>query len=281
MIVKSYQPSLLEEKVIMKQSKELKEIIALVVVIALSIVGGVNALMKGSEHKSSSVLADGFHLLTDCFGTFAALGVLLVVLSKRGHWNEQRVKMTGGLINGVSMVGVGVYMFIDHACGLFGETYKVHVNNSTLWSSYCNLSIFVVSCLILAYASKERGQSFNRLIFGVMQHLIGDIAGTILSLISQYKILHSGQDYWFFDPMASMGIGVLMMYLGWRHVLKPWKKELTEYIKEKLESMVAELERRKWKQEETPLSPVLILLLALLIARVQLRHGHAHHGHTH
>lgn len=167
-------------------------------ILALEVVGGWLA-------NSLALLSDAGHVFTDLAALLLSLAAMRLAArpaTSRKTYGYHRYEILSALLNGLTLVGISVVIFIeayrrlrDPQPVLGAEVFVVAV---------LGLVGNVVGVLLL----REAGDNLN--LRGAMLHLIGDAISSVGVIVAGAVIAVTG--WWLIDPIVSIGIGLIIVY---------------------------------------------------------------------
>ena len=169
----------------------------------------VAEVVGGLLTNSLALLADAGHMLSDA----AALGLSLFAIrlaqrppDLRRSYGYYRAEILAALANGATLIALSIWIFIAafHRLAMPPEV----AGFTMLWIAVGGLLINIASLWIL-HAGKD--ESLN--VHGAWLHVLGDALGSVGTIVAAVLIWAFG---WFWtDPLASMLIGLLIIYSSW------------------------------------------------------------------
>lgn len=178
-------------------------------VLALAAVYMVAEVVGGVITGSLALLADAGHMLSDV----AALGLSLFALwvAKRPPTPERsfgyyRTEVLAALINGATLIAIAIYIFIE-AVHRLGHPPEVQ---GPLMMGIATGGL-VVNLLGLWILNAGKSESLN--VRGAWLHVLTDMLGSIGAIAAGVLIWAFG--WKLADPVASVLIGVLVLYSSW------------------------------------------------------------------
>ncbi|UFS59968.1 cation diffusion facilitator family transporter [Subtercola endophyticus] len=175
--------------------------IGIVSVVLLVEIGG--ALVSGSL----ALLADAGHMFSDLFGLIIALVASIIALrpaSDRHTFGFQRTEVLAALVNGLILVVVGVFVFVEGISRLLSpETDHVQGGIMLLIASI-GLVANIVALLVLRGGDTK---SFN--MRGAYLEVLGDTIGSLAVIVAAIVILLTG--FVQADAIASLAIAVMIV----------------------------------------------------------------------
>lgn len=161
--------------------------------------------------NSLALLADAAHMLTDV----AAIGLslLAITLARRPTRPERtygnlRAEILAALINAVTLIVIAIYIFWE-AWQRLQEPPEVQ-STPLLIVAFAGLCANLVSAWVL---SRGGGHKLNLNTRGAFLHVIGDLLGSIATILAGLIIAFTG---WYpADPILSAVIGGLVVFGAW------------------------------------------------------------------
>lgn len=165
----------------------------------------VGGLISGSL----ALLADAGHMLSDA----AALGLTLFAMrfarrpaTARRTYGSYRAEIIAALVNGATLVAVAVYIFIE---AIERVRQPPEVQGGLMLAVAAGG--LVVNCAGLAILHAGRGENLN--MRGAWLHVLTDALGSLQAIVAGGLIWAYGWNW--IDPVASVLIGVLVIYSSW------------------------------------------------------------------
>ena len=179
--------------------------VALGLTAAFAIIEGVGGLWT----HSLALLSDAGHMLGDC----AALGISLFALQLAQRpptasktFGYHRVEILAAFINGLGLWLIVGLIFAE-AVQRFAEPPAVHSGGMTVIAAV-GLLVNVASLLVL-HGTRETNLNLR----AAFTHVLSDTLGSIGALAAGAVMLTTG--WYAADPLASVGIGLLILYNSW------------------------------------------------------------------
>jgi cobalt-zinc-cadmium efflux system protein len=179
------------------------------VVLALTAAYAVVELVGGLATGSLALLADAAHM----FGDTGTVGLALFAswlagrpATARRSFGYQRVEILAALANGVALVALAIWIFIE-AAGRFSDPPRI-LGGWVLAVAAVGLVVNLVAAGILARAS---GESLNML--AAYRHVLADLAGSLGVITAAVIVLTTGWRY--ADPLVGVAIGLLVLVSSW------------------------------------------------------------------
>lgn len=178
-------------------------------------------LVGGILSNSLALLADAGHMLSDV----GALGLSLLALlwtakppTRQKTFGYHRLEILVALINGLALWAMAGYIFYEAA----GRLFHPPRINSTPLIVIAGLGL-LVNLLGMYVLMPERGRNIN--LRSAFIHLLSDSFGSFATVVAGVLIYWQGW-YWF-DPLAGVIVGVMIVFSSWQLV---W--EATEILLE-------------------------------------------------
>ncbi len=189
-----------------KREGDRKRLIWVLLLVVLYMVAEV---IGGVISGSLALLADAGHMLSDA----GALGLSLFALwiarrpaTPQRTYGYYRVEILSALLNGAALVAISIYIFIE-AFDRLGQPPEVE-GGLMLWVALGGLIINLAGLMIL---SAGRKGSLN--MRGAWLHVLSDALGSIGAILAGTLMLLF--DWYWADPVASILIGLLVLYSSW------------------------------------------------------------------
>ena len=170
-------------------------------VFLLEIVGGVLS-------NSLALISDSFHVMLD----FSAIGISLIAfrIARKAHTSKlsfgfHRAEIVAALINGITLIFVSGLIFYE-SYKRFLESQAVQTDTLLVFA----VAGFAANIAMMVLLKKESHSNLNLKgsyahVFGDMLSSIGVIAGAVMMIFTDYRII---------DPIVSVGIGILIVRSG-------------------------------------------------------------------
>ena len=159
---------------------------------------------------SLALMADAAHMLSDV----AALGLSLFAIwiarrppTPEHSYGYYRAEILAALANGATLVAISILVFVE-AVKRIGSPPDVE---GPLMMAIAGGGL-LVNLAGLAILHSGRGESLN--VHGAWLHLLTDALGSVAALVAGGLIWQYGWNW--VDPLASIAIGVLVIYSAWR-----------------------------------------------------------------
>lgn len=163
----------------------------------------------GILSNSLALLSDAGHVLTDAFALGLSLIAAMVMIKKpdyRATYGYQRIGIFAALINGISLVGIAIFIFIE---GYKRLKSPPHIDSDIM------LMIAVsglVGNLIMAWILGHKHEDLN--IKSAWLHVIGDTISSVGVIIAGFIIKFTG--WLIIDPIVSAIVGFIIITGGIR-----------------------------------------------------------------
>ena len=182
--------------------------LTLTLVLTSSFMGAevIGGLITGSL----ALLADAAHMLSDALSLALALGAVWLASkppTAERTFGYKRAEILAALANGVTLVGVSIWIFIE-AARRFGEPPEI-LGGPMLAVAIIGLGVNAVAIRVLHGGGHE--ESLN--VSAALRHVIADLLGSVGVILAAVVILLTGWTY--ADPLISVIIGVLILASSW------------------------------------------------------------------
>jgi len=183
---------------------------ALAWVLALTAGFAVAEVVGGLVAGSLALLADAAHMVSDVASLALALGAIWLAgraASSRMSFGYRRAEILAALANGVGLVAVAIWIWVEAAGRLSspGEVAGV----MTLAIGLAGLVVNVVGAWIL-----WRSQAGSLNVRAAFLHVIGDLLGSLGVVVAAVLVLTMGWER--ADPVIAILIGGLVLVSAWR-----------------------------------------------------------------
>ena len=171
--------------------------------LAVEVVGG---LLTGSL----ALLADAAHMASDAVSLGLALFAVWLAerpATPRRSFGYKRAEILAALANGVTLVVVSVWIFVEAFARLQDPT--PILGGWMMAVAVVGLAINVTGAYVLSHSG---GESLN--VEGALRHVMADLFGSVGVIIAAVVILLTGWRY--ADPIISVVIGVLILGSSWK-----------------------------------------------------------------
>ena len=183
---------------------------ALAVVLALTAGFTAVEIVGGLLTGSLALLADAGHMLSDNLSL--GLALLAAWLAQRPatpdkSFGYRRAEILAALANGVTLVAVSVWVFIEAYSRLRDPTEVL--GGPMLAVAALGLLVNAVGGIILY---RSGGESLN--VQGAMRHVFADALGSVGAIVAAALIILTGWRY--ADPLIGVAIGLLILGSSWK-----------------------------------------------------------------
>lgn len=194
---------------------------ALAVVLCLTAAFAVAEVIGGIVSGSLALLADAGHMLSDSVSLGLALGAIALARrppTARLSFGFRRAEILAALANGVTLVAIAIWIFIEAARRL--QDPPEVTGGTVLLIAVLGLAVNLAGAAILWRA---QGDSLN--MRAALAHVVADLLGSVGVIVAAGIILTTG---WLAaDPLVSILIGLLILASSWRVL-----REATEILLE-------------------------------------------------
>jgi cobalt-zinc-cadmium efflux system protein len=177
----------------------------LVLLAAFTVVEVVGGLLTGSL----ALVADAAHMLGDTGSIALALFASWLAgrpATARWSFGYQRAEILAALANGVLLVAVSIWIFVE-AFDRLSDPPEI-LGGWVLVVAVVGLVVNLVAAVLLARAT---GESLNML--AAYRHVLADLAGSVGVIAAALIVLTTGWRY--ADPIVGIAIGVLVLASSW------------------------------------------------------------------
>lgn len=186
------------------------------IVLAINLAMLAAAVAGGIVFDSLALLADAGHVLTDVGAIALALFAAWLASRPSGPqrtFGLRRTEIFAALANGMMLVAVSVFVFIEAVARLSGPP------------DVAGAGVLAVGALGLAGNALAtwilmRGDRTNLNLEGVLRHSAADALGSLGVILAGAIVLASGWNQ--ADALVSIAIGVLILIGSWRLVREPF-----------------------------------------------------------
>jgi cobalt-zinc-cadmium efflux system protein len=181
----------------------------LAVVLGLVLAYMVAEVVGGLYTNSLALLADAGHMLSDAGALALSLFALWIArrpATPTHTYGFYRTEILAALVNGATLVAISIYIFAE-AARRIGSPPEVEGG----WMMVIAAGGLAVNLLSLWMLSAGRAENLN--VRGAWLHVLTDTLGSVGTLAAGILILLYG--WWWADPVASVAIGLLVLYSSW------------------------------------------------------------------
>jgi cobalt-zinc-cadmium efflux system protein len=180
--------------------------------LALTVGYMVAEIVGGLASGSLALLADAGHMLSDA----AALGLSLFAAWIAGRpptpqhsYGYYRAEILAALANGATLIAIAIVIFIE-------AVRRLSAPEEIAGPLMMGIAAggLAVNMLGLALLHGSKGESLN--IHGAWLHLVADALGSVATLVAGALVW--AFDWNWADPVASVAIGLLVIYSSWQLV---------------------------------------------------------------
>ena len=163
----------------------------------------------GLISHSLALLADAGHMLNDVFSlTLALIAIQIGMLAKspRMTYGYRRVEVLSGLINGLSLLGIGGYIIYEAFDRFFSSSAEI--------DGFLMLVVAIIGLLVnfvglyLLNSHKDSGVNLE----GAYHHIMADVLGSVAALVAGIGIMIFKSNL--FDIIASILVSLLVFKSG-------------------------------------------------------------------
>jgi len=182
---------------------------ALTITLALTSFYVVAEVVGGLLTGSLALIADAAHMLSDSLSIAVALAAVWLAgkpATVTRTFGYKRAEILAALFNGVSLVAVSIWIFIEAGRRL-GDPPEV-LGGPLLAIAIGGLLVNVAAAWIL-----HRGGDDSLNVSAALRHVIADLLGSVGVIVAALLILLTGWEL--ADPLVSILIGVLVLVSSW------------------------------------------------------------------
>jgi cobalt-zinc-cadmium efflux system protein len=188
----------------------------MLIVLAINIVMLVAGVVGGLVFDSLALLADAGHVLADVGAIALALFAAWIAArptSPQRTFGFRRTEIFAALINGVTLVAVSVFVFVE-AIARLSNPPDVEGAGVLIVGLFGLLGNGVATWLLM------RGDRTNLNLEGVLRHSAADALGSLGVILAGLIVVTTGWNQ--ADPLISIAIGVLILLGSWRLLREPF-----------------------------------------------------------
>ncbi|WLD93605.1 cation diffusion facilitator family transporter [Alkalihalobacillus sp. AL-G] len=187
-------------------------------------------LVGGLLSNSLALLSDSGHMISDV----VALGLSMVAIymatrnpDKRYTFGRLRFEIIASFLNGLALAVIAIGIFIE------GIRRMIHPQDVNLQLMLIIATIGLIVNVVLTYIlSRSIKEEENLNIKSALWHFIGDLLSSIGIIVSGILIYVTG--FYFFDPMISIVIGVII-FVGGSRIIRESYLILMESVPDKFD----------------------------------------------
>jgi cobalt-zinc-cadmium efflux system protein len=186
------------------------------IVLVINLVMLAAAVVGGLAFDSLALLADGGHVLADVGAIALALFAAWVAsrpASPQRTFGFRRTEIIAALVNGVTLVAVSVFVFIEAISRLSNPP-------DVQGAGVLAIGAFGLAGNALATWMLMKGDRSNVNLEGVLRHSAADALGSLGVILAAVIVLTTRWDQ--ADAVVSIAIGVLILLGSWRLVREPF-----------------------------------------------------------
>jgi cobalt-zinc-cadmium efflux system protein len=184
---------------------------ALTAALGLSFAILVIELTGGLVFKSTALIADALHIVTDILAitfSFFALEISSRPPSESSTYGYHRVEVMASLVNGVSLIGIVIVIMLAAYQRLLNPV-SMNIEGTIIFAALA-LIINIVSSRILSSAQLElRDHDEDLNLSSAKVHIFGDALASLAVIVGALVIFLSGLR--FIDPIVAILIGLLVL----------------------------------------------------------------------
>lgn len=183
----------------------------LFVTLCISLTILIGEVIGGIVSNSLALLSDAGHVFTDSLAL--SMSLIAAIISRkpsdaRATFGYQRIGLLAAIINGISLLGISVYIFVESYHRFFSP-FEID-SKLMLWVATAGLAGNIVMAFVLSKGHHDLN------IKSAWLHIIGDLFASIGVIIAALVIYFTG--FRAADPLASIIVGALILLGGLRVV---------------------------------------------------------------
>ena len=182
----------------------------LAIVLVLVTLYMVAEVVGGLLTNSLALLADAGHMLSDAAALALALFALWIAQRPAGTrhtYGYYRAEILAAVVNAGTLLAIAIYIFVE-AYQRLGEPPEVQ---GALMMTIATGGL-IINLIGLQMLNAGKNESLN--VQGAWLHVLGDALGSVGAIAAGALIWAFGWNW--ADPVASVIIGVLVLYSGWQ-----------------------------------------------------------------
>jgi cobalt-zinc-cadmium efflux system protein len=186
------------------------------VVLAINLAMLAAGIVGGNVFDSLALLADAGHVLADVGAIALALFAAWMASRPAGPqrtFGFRRTEIFAALANGVTLVAVSVFVFIE-AVARMSDPPDVQGVGVLIVGAFGLAGNAIATWILM------RGDRSNVNLEGVLRHSAADALGSLGVIVAGVLVLTTGWDQ--ADPVVSIAIGVLILLGSWRLLREPF-----------------------------------------------------------
>lgn len=187
-----------------------RDVRALIAVLGLTAGFALAEVIGGLIAGSIALVADAAHMLSDAASVALALGAIWLAsrpATARMSFGWRRAEILAALVNGVTLVAIGLWVMIEAGRRIGGEPDVQGM--PTLIIGLLGLAVNVVAAAILW---RSGGSSLN--VRAALLHVLADLLGSLGVVVAAVVILTTGWTP--VDPILGLVIGAMVLLGSWR-----------------------------------------------------------------
>jgi cobalt-zinc-cadmium efflux system protein len=174
--------------------------------IALTILVLAGEIAGGIWTGSLALLSDAAHVFMDVFALTLSLGALLLArrpADERRTYGWHRAEVFAALINGVTLIGVAAFIFVEGVGRLMEPTPVKGVGLLVIATAG-----LVGNTAVALLLRRHVGADIN--IRGAFLHVIGDALASAAVIVGAVIVIFTG--WYVVDPLLALAIGSLLLW---------------------------------------------------------------------
>jgi cobalt-zinc-cadmium efflux system protein len=178
----------------------------LALAVALTTVVLAGEIVGGIWSGSLALLSDAAHVFMDVFALALSLAALLLArrpADERRTYGWHRAEVFAALVNGVTLIAVAAFIFVEGVSRLLEPTPVKGVGLLVI-----AVAGLVTNAAVALLLRRHVGADIN--IRGAFLHVIGDALASAAVIVGALVIIYTG--WYAVDPLLALGIGGLLLW---------------------------------------------------------------------
>ena len=184
---------------------------ALAVALILSIAILAIELAGGILFRSTALVADALHIVTDILAISFSLFALAISSrppSGSSTYGYHRIEVMASLVNGLSLIGIVVAIMFT-AYGRLLSPQAINIAGTITFAAVA-LALNVLSSRILGKAQLELRNHDDLNVSSAKSHIFGDALASLAVIVGALAVFATGQR--FIDPLVAIFIGIIVLW---------------------------------------------------------------------
>lgn len=184
---------------------------ALAAALILSIAILAIELTGGMVFRSTALVADALHIVTDILAISFSLFALAISSrppSGPSTYGYHRMEVMASLVNGLSLIGIVVAIMFT-AYGRLLNPQPINITGTITFAAVA-LALNVLSSRILGRAQLELPDHDDLNVSSAKSHIFGDALASVAVIVGALAVSATGQR--FIDPLVAIFIGIIVLW---------------------------------------------------------------------